>query len=1016
VPNTAAITNPTTPFSGTTPRLMTDHTMRLRAALAAVNAIDMRDSDDDVTGKELNLGVTLNRGNDPINELETGISWATDRHVIARVKVFGHERQPFVTEVYAENDNLTNGPAPANAPNPNGYVAIELYNPYPVAINIRNCKLATIDRTPGDIHVRNLTVTDPVLVPAQAPHLADAKSNMATTTDQWTIPANGFLVLENYDGGGPATPNPLPAQPPALYRPLAVAPTGLTLPQVGLVPAPAVASAHPKNYTYVPNLHTVMDKEVVLLRPLSADYPTNLTIFGQANQAALRYTERPGATQVSLAVDMAPLDSYDFTGLANPDAAVLAVSKTPFLPTRADAWHYSRAWQASSLANETEAWRFVYPGRYDGHQTLLNPAIRMPRQQGTQVAAPAGAALPGWDPSNQQKNPWELGSPNPPSTPLDPPITLVDLPVTAVQGRSTYYPYEYAIQLTNTAGLLAGAAGPNPVVAATGNVFPFGAFARNGDILQIPYIGSYSIKLTAVAMPPQEVLRNVTTVATQVPDGGQADAAYHNVLELNSISMDSVFAEDGDPFNHFGVVTPATDRTTWPPEQVGRFTPTRMDLEEGGGGFVGGPPGAPNSPAPSLTVSTNPPQPPIPRFGTMNDPTRTETSGWDGFDIEIVDGPGKGQVRLVTGYSAGGAFQVFPDWEVQLQPHVSRYVLRRGSRWRYSDNTTMPPNSFRTIGNKYWASTLFDYLTVDSPQDAYFPAADPSSYVRTQLIGSMDPPLAVNPADPLKAPANTYGFMSSGGTGSLNGSNNLADQNTPYGYTGGYIQFLTGAAAGEVRKITNYTPNNRGITVAPAFTFVPVPGDRFRIFGLSSQDRVGTQGLVNINTAPWRVLAAIPWARTNDVPAGVNVRLVNNTIAQGIARYRDGDPAAGIAPHGPFRSIFDLYKVPEFSFYQNQILAGQDPTGQQGDFMPVATQVDNVRLDYEEQYLLLNRVSNMLTTRSDSFTVYVLVQGWRGAGTPTPELVVQRRRAFTADRSGLSPTNKDLTTQFFYND
>jgi len=77
---------------------------------------------------------------------------------------------------------------------------------------------------------------------------------------------------------------------------------------------------------------------------------------------------------------------------------------------------------------------------------------------------------------------------------------------------------------------------------------------------------------------------------------------------------------------------------------------------------------------------------------------------------------------------------------------------------------------------------------------------------------------------------------------------------------------------------------------------------------------------------------------------------------------------------------------------------------------------DNVRFDYEEQFLLMNRISNLITTRSDSFTAYVLVQGWRGAGTPNPELVVQRRRAFVADRTGLSPTNKDLAVQFFYND
>lgn len=54
-------------------------------------------------------------------------------------------------------------------------------------------------------------------------------------------------------------------------------------------------------------------------------------------------------------------------------------------------------------------------------------------------------------------------------------------------------------------------------------------------------------------------------------------------------------------------------------------------------------------------------------------------------------------------------------------------------------------------------------------------------------------------------------------------------------------------------------------------------------------------------------------------------------------------------------------------------------------------------------FLALNRISNLITTRSDSFTVYVLVQGWRNAGTANPELVVQRRVMFIADRSSVHP-------------
>ena len=37
--------------------------------------------------------------------------------------------------------------------------------------------------------------------------------------------------------------------------------------------------------------------------------------------------------------------------------------------------------------------------------------------------------------------------------------------------------------------------------------------------------------------------------------------------------------------------------------------------------------------------------------------------------------------------------------------------------------------------------------------------------------------------------------------------------------------------------------------------------------------------------------------------------------------------------------------------------------------------------DFEEQFLMLNRMSNLITTRSDSFTCYVVLQGWQSPGT-----------------------------------
>ena len=91
-----------------------------------------------------------------------------------------------------------------------------------------------------------------------------------------------------------------------------------------------------------------------------------------------------------------------------------------------------------------------------------------------------------------------------------------------------------------------------------------------------------------------------------------------------------------------------------------------------------------------------------------------------------------------------------------------------------------------------------------------------------------------------------------------------------------------------------------------------------------------------------------------------------------------------------------------------------DADDAQGDFSPynggpglgssgeVFTR-DLVYGDFEAPFLALTRISNLVTTRSDSFTVYVLVQGWRNVGTQNPELVVQRRGAFLADRAAVHP-------------
>jgi hypothetical protein len=199
------------------------------------------------------------------------------------------------------------------------------------------------------------------------------------------------------------------------------------------------------------------------------------------------------------------------------------------------------------------------------------------------------------------------------------------------------------------------------------------------------------------------------------------------------------------------------------------------------------------------------------------------------------------------------------------------------------------------------------------------------------------------------------------------------------------------------------------------------------------------EGLININTAPWRVLAALPWPGVAGGPsdaygwdeANPNVMNVapngvpdNMDCARAIVNFRDREISAGADPQQVFQSIFDLHRVPALEWLSDALYGGNlgipdidDDSGDMSPRNPTAAPVyDPVRNDFEQQFLTFNRLSNLITTRSDSFTNYVLVQGWRGVGSATPELVVQRRRAFMSDRSGVNAGSRDVPIQYFFND
>ena len=79
---------------------------------------------------------------------------------------------------------------------------------------------------------------------------------------------------------------------------------------------------------------------------------------------------------------------------------------------------------------------------------------------------------------------------------------------------------------------------------------------------------------------------------------------------------------------------------------------------------------------------------------------------------------------------------------------------------------------------------------------------------------------------------------------------------------------------------------------------------------------------------------------------------------------------------------------------------------------PKLTDMDLTTGDFQLQFMMMNRISNLVTTRSDHFVAYILLQGWQGE-TPGAKLVVQRRAAYLIDRTNVTGTTNGTPSMTF---
>ncbi|QDU71662.1 hypothetical protein [Mucisphaera calidilacus] len=182
-------------------------------------------------------------------------------------------------------------------------------------------------------------------------------------------------------------------------------------------------------------------------------------------------------------------------------------------------------------------------------------------------------------------------------------------------------------------------------------------------------------------------------------------------------------------------------------------------------------------------------------------------------------------------------------------------------------------------------------------------------------------------------------------------------------------------------------------------------------------------GVININTAPQRVLESLPYALGGN--ASENHPMGGTSpapyLAEGIIDYRDlpdggtyGNstrtwPATVTWTGAPrtepgFASIGELTMIREGSvsteaFDRLQYDAAGNNGTAEGDFTD-----DTVADDLEEELLPFMRVASLVSVRSDVFTAYVLLEGRRpNADNPLQyDRVVQRRFIVTYDRSNVN--------------
>ena len=504
-------------------RLDPENTMLLRAAIAAVNTLGLRDATQNVVSRTVYLNALMKGESTPV-----------------MARVYSCAPQPVISEIYANTYRGFDSGTPSIF-NDQGYVAVELYNPYSVPMVLKNWQLGLVNRSAagrypnleflaGNSSLATSSVmaqfaaqNDPRINPATSKY--DAQSPPAGTI---ILPAHGYALLENYN---PA-PRAMVGTGDAMGRP---ASAGFVLnngtpKQTGIWLGPDESKPNTCD-VYVPGLQLVIagaagstmttprdgspGGELVLLRPRRCD-----GILTSSDDPLNTFDE--GTPAEPNLYDLVPVDSYDFTGLAIGDR------------TQGEAWSYIR-----TKGEKPITWfKQFYPGRYFSQPA---PAPREENTDEEKVIGGAATEALAWKTNAAPKFGQDVLPSDSLYTNNFPPIQIYNTYNTARGTDSIpgHWPNPMSYLFVPPTTIMDVTLSDSPYVPQ----YPYGTFARNGDLLDIPFVGAYRITPASIGNP-------------------KAGDASWSFVELNSLPRDCSFAD-----------ATYTDPLIQNVENIGRFCP-----------------------------------------------------------------------------------------------------------------------------------------------------------------------------------------------------------------------------------------------------------------------------------------------------------------------------------------------------------------------------------------------------------------------------------------------------------